>query len=353
MNKSKYALAFMLFAALFACKEPAQEGAVQGSEAGPTATVKAVPIREAVLTEPVTAYGSVVPAPGSLFAISLPYDAKVLSVAVSEGEAVEAQERLIEVQGTPDARLALDEARLNEEAAGRAYQQMKVQNELRLADDSALANALKDYETATARRKSLEDRGLSAPRWLVAPAAGLVVQLSAQPGAVVPLGSPLAEVADPKKLAVRLGVEPSAAKAIGPKAVIRLSAVDGQGGSAVEASMLSVAPAVNPSTRLVDLYVSLPNGNPFMLGEYVEAAIITAGMKGLVVPYEAVLPQGGGHVIFTVDKGKATQREVKVLAETDKEVTVQGPGLAAGQSVVTIGAYELEDGMAVRVENGP
>ena len=126
MNKNKYALAFVLFAALFACKGPAQEAAVQGSEAGPTATVKAVPIREAVLTEPVTAYGSVVPAPGSLFAISLPYDAKVLSVAVSEGEAVEAQERLVEVQGTPDARLALDEARLSEEAAGRAYQQMKV-----------------------------------------------------------------------------------------------------------------------------------------------------------------------------------------------------------------------------------
>ena len=43
MNKSNCALAFMLFAALFACKEPAQEGSVQGSEAGPTATVKAVP----------------------------------------------------------------------------------------------------------------------------------------------------------------------------------------------------------------------------------------------------------------------------------------------------------------------
>jgi len=44
VNKSHFALAFMLLAALFACKEPTQEGSVQGSEAGPTATVNAVPL---------------------------------------------------------------------------------------------------------------------------------------------------------------------------------------------------------------------------------------------------------------------------------------------------------------------
>ena len=352
MNGSRHALALLLATALFACKGQAPRKTVQGSEQGPTAMVKVAAIRAGVLAEPVTAYGSVVPAPGSLCAISLSYDARVLSVAVSEGEAVKAQERLIEVQGSPDARLALDEARLSAEAAGRAYQQVKVQNQLHLADDSALANATKDYKSALARQKSLEARDLFAPRWLTSSAAGVITRLGAQSGAIVPAGAPLAEVAAPAKLAVRLGIEPSAAKGLKPGAKIRLSAVDGKGANPLEAAILSVAPAVNPSTRLVDLYAALPKDPPFLLGEYVEGTITPEGVKSLVVPYEAVLPQGGGHVVFTVDQNKAARHEVTLLARTDHEVAVSGKGLSAGQMVVTAGAYELEDGMAVCTENG-
>ncbi len=347
-----FILLFMAVA-FAACKGANPGDSAQESEHGPTATVRAVPLKEAVLSEPVTAYGTVVPAPGTLKAVSLAYDAKILAVAVSEGEAAQAGARLIEVEGAPDALLALSDARLNAQAAERAYEQVKVQNQLRLADDAALASSYRDYQSALARQKSMEERGPLAPRWITSPSAGVVVRLPAQAGAIVPSGSPLAEIADPERLAVRLGVEPAAARRIGMKGHIEIRAVEDAAGKSAEGAVSSIAPAVNPATRLVDLYASLPGGSAFILGEYVEGKINPAGIKGLVVPYEAVLPQGGGHVIFTVENGKAVRREVRVLSETDKEAQVEGAGLAPGQMVVTVGAYELEEGMPVRVENGP
>jgi membrane fusion protein, multidrug efflux system len=344
-------LILALTATAFACKDTSPAGTSVDSQQGPTALVKVVPITESVMAEPVTAYGSVVPAPGSLRTVSLSYDAQVLSAAVSEGEEVKAGGRLIEVRGSADARLELDETRLKTEALKRAYEQAKAMNQVHLADDSALESALKDYESSSARQKSLESRGLAASEWLTASVSGVVTRLTAQTGAVVPAGEPLAEIADPGKIAVRLGVEPSAAKTLKPGAKIFLRAIDGKDENSAGTKILSIAPAVNPSTRLVDIYAALPGRSPFLLGEYVEGVITAEGIKNLVVPYEAVLPREGRRVIFTVDKGRAVLHEVTVLAETDRTAAVAGAGLAAGQSVVTTGAYELEDGMSVRTDS--
>jgi membrane fusion protein (multidrug efflux system) len=61
-----------------------------------------------------------------------------------------------------------------------------------------------------------------------------------------------------------------------------------------------------------------------------------------------VLPDGGKHVLFTVKDGKAVKHEVKPGLGTDQLLEVAGGGLQAGDLVVTLGNYELEDGMAVQ-----
>jgi membrane fusion protein (multidrug efflux system) len=69
--------------------------------------------------------------------------------------------------------------------------------------------------------------------------------------------------------------------------------------------------------------------------------------SALIVPTEAVLPEKNGYTLFTVRNGHAVRHLVHVGLETDTEVQVEGRGVAAGESAVLAGNYELQPGMAV------
>ena len=49
---------------------------------------------------------------------------------------------------------------------------------------------------------------------MTAPAAGVVTKIDAQPGAMVPAGTPLATIASSQGLQARVGIEPSDAAAV-------------------------------------------------------------------------------------------------------------------------------------------
>jgi len=61
-----------------------------------------------------------------------------------------------------------------------------------------------------------------------------------------------------------------------------------------------------------------------------------------------VLPDGEAQVLFTVKNGKAVRHEVTLGIASGDSVEVTGAGLHAGDMVVTLGNYELTDGMAVQ-----
>lgn len=318
-----------------------------------TATVTVAPIREGTLPLAVEAYGSVVPAPGSSVMLALPFECQVEKVHASEGQAVSRGALLLSVTGSPDAKLALAQARANAEAALKTLRQVEKRHGLKLADDAALAQAEGAAESAQAQLLSLESRHLDGVHDLRAPADGVVVRLPFGRGAVAPAGVSLAEVADATRLEARFGVEPSdrGRLAVGAPASVKI--VDGGGAAPVAGRVRALSPAVNPSTRLVDAFVALPPGCGLPLGAYVKGSFPSASSPGLVVPYAAVLPEEKGFVLFTVKGGRAVRHAVAVTAENGEEALVAGEGLAAGDPVVVSGNYELEDGMAVRVEPRP
>ena len=108
------ALAFAVIVALIAYHAGRSSGMKQAgtSAAGAppsevTATVRTMPAREGTLTKTITAYGSVVPAPGGLNSLSVPFECRIEQVSASEGQAVSKGETLIVVTGSTDAKLAL------------------------------------------------------------------------------------------------------------------------------------------------------------------------------------------------------------------------------------------------------
>jgi hypothetical protein len=63
----------------------------------------------------------------------------------------------------------------------------------------------------------------------------------------------------------------------------------------------------------------------------------------VTVPLEALVPEGEGFKVFVVDStGTAHARSVTVGGRTEKVAEVTS-GLAAGERVVTYGAYGVED----------
>ncbi len=84
---------------------------------------------------------------------------------------------------------------------------------------------------------------------------------------------------------------------------------------------------------------------------YVRGEIQRTEKETLVVPRSAVLPNESREFeVFTVANNRAVKHTVKIGAENPQEMQVIADDLHPGDFVVTVGNYELEDGMAVEVK---
>jgi membrane fusion protein (multidrug efflux system) len=125
------------------------------------------------------------------------------------------------------------------------------------------------------------------------------------------------------------------------------------GESTISGRIRKISRSVNPSTRLIDVFVLLPSSTDFLLGEMVVGTIAIASARGWVVPRSCVLPADGRFVLYTVKDGRASRHIVDVGLENEKEVEVFSKDLQAGDRVVALGNYELSDGMSVQVVGSP
>jgi multidrug efflux pump subunit AcrA (membrane-fusion protein) len=97
--------------------------------------------------------------------------------------------------------------------------------------------------------------------------------------------------------------------------------------------------------------VSVPQARGTSLGTHFVGRIVLAMQDLPAVPHSAVLSDDKGSYVFRVVKGKAQRIAVQPALETDRWIGIAS-GLSAGDTVVTLGNYELTDGMAVRVAGG-
>lgn len=326
--------------------EPSEEGAARTA----VASVKVASIQKGNLEGRLTLFGAIVAAPGASQSLSVPYECQVASVAVREGQFVETGAALATVADSPDARLGLEQARIDLRAAEVQLHQAKERQALKLTDNAQVAQAQQAFDSAQAKVKSLEGRQMGRAHVIRAAAPGVVTRIASQVGAIVPAGTSVLEIVDPARLEARLGLEPQEALQVRPGGAVDLSAVDEPGHATVHAKLRSLSPVINPTTRLRDAYVSLPSGHAFLFGQYVRGSLAATAGVGFIVPYAAVLPEEGKHILFTVHDNHAIRHEVQVLLQGGERLQISAEGLDPQQPVVILGNYELTDGMPVRVE---
>src|SRR4029077_3526575 len=181
---------------------------------------------------------------------------------------------------------------------------------------------------------------------LRAPLAGVVTRMNAVLGASVDANQPLVAVTDPQALDVVFDVAPADAAGIHVGDSVSVTSREGEGGEVLGRGVLSgVGAIVDSASRAVLVRARLGHlARPLRIGESAFGRIVTAVHPHAgTVPFDALVPAGDGYRVFVVDSaGIAHARPVTPGARGEALVEIVH-GLAAGETVVTTGAYGVDD----------
>ena len=178
-----------------------------------------------------------------------------------------------------------------------------------------------------------------------APFDGVVASVPAAQGERLAAGAPVLQLARAGAQRVLLGVEPEDVSRVRPGMTVSVIAVF-SAERKVEGRVAQVFGMINPQTQFVDVLVEVPGGG-LLPGTRVRAEIQLNRQTEWIVPRSAVLRDALGAYIFQVRAGKARRVDVQTGLEQGGLITVQG-NFVANDPVVSLGNYELQDGMAVR-----
>ncbi len=329
-----------------ACHPSAPEGEKEGEAVKPTATVQTIKLAKGPIVETITAFGTVVAQPSELESVSVQYESKVTRLLVSAGQPVKEGQPLIEIEPSPDTKLALAEAASAAKSAQSQLEQTQRRFDMKLAVNQDLQQAMQEARDSSAKLTNLTARGAGERTSLKADMEGLLDSIEVRIGQIVPAGGPLLSLVPSQRIEVVLGVEPENAGRLKEGQKVHISSVNQEGVEGMGEIRL-VTRRVNPETRLIDAFVTVPPDVPVLLDGYVRGEIPIEEKEAFVVPRDAVLSGDDGSVLFTVHDGHAVENKVVTGLETDTETEVTGETLHEGDEVVTVGNYQLEDGMAV------
>lgn len=295
----------------------------------------------------VSAIGSVNARPERYAALAAPGPTRVARIFVVAGQRVTKGDSLVEFERAPfdAAAQSADAALANADRAyGRAVR--LVQAGILAQKDSGQAAA----ELAAAQAAAVTARRAQELATLRAPLSGVVTRMSAVMGASVDASQSLVEVADPSALDLVFNVSPAEAGRVRVGDTVIVSGGEGASAEALGPGFVtSVAAAVDSASRAVAVRARpVRTARTLRIGESVFGRIVTGvSPRAVTIPVAALVPEGDGFRVFVVDSaGVAHARAVTVGGRTETLVEIL-TGVAAGETVVTTGAYGVEDGARI------
>lgn len=339
MNRARIAGTLLLALALAGCSGSAPP---EGQGAQPAALVSLATAGAGDVAETITLYGEVERA-GQL-ALVAPVEAVVGRIEAPAGSAVAAGQVVARLGASPATRAQLRAAAADAEAAQQALGRAGRLRTDGLASDAEVEAARSRSAAASALLASLGQR--SAALVLRAPHAGFVDSIGAATGDLVQPGTVVASLSRRDGAIARFGVNSGQARRLSVGAPIEIH--PGDGFSPFTVRIHSISPVVNAQTRLASIIAEIPPGRGVAAGQPLSASVaLRASAGAVVIPYSALLDDGGQPFLFVVKEGAAHRRDVETGA-TDGRVVAIVRGLAAGETVVSIGGTGVADGMKVR-----
>lgn len=320
------------------------KGADDAGDANPTALITVASVRSQTIQDTAVVYGVVQADPADSITVAAPRAVIVVRMLVRAGQVVRAGEPLAEISNAPVSALAYRQAK---DAASFAQSDLaRVQRlfDERLVGADQLSAAKKTLADAEAAVEAQHGQGADhALQTIAAPEGGVVTSVSGATGDHTAQDAALVVLARRSAVVAKLGLEPSAARfSRGQTVVIKPTS----GGDPIRSSLSVVGQAADQATKTISAFAPL-NGAMLPIGSAVEGDIVIGSHAGLLAPRAAVVFDETGPHVFVVQDGKAKRVFVEVGADQGDEIEVKG--LPSGARVAVEGAYELQDGMPVKV----
>jgi RND family efflux transporter MFP subunit len=341
----------VLIAALYGCADPsAPELMTKEAASGIRVTVTGP--RQRSIDYVLNALGSV----ESIHhpTISAETSGQIVSIEVSEGQAIAAQQLLATIDNTLHG-IEADKAKaeLQRQQVLLDNQQREVNHLLRLAKSQSVSKDRLEDEQAqlqmlsalleVAKKQRQQALYLESKTRVQAPREGLIAKRHVSLGDYVTPGQPLFDLVSVKKLRARLAFPEHHAASICVGKEVELSSPVAQATVAV-GTVTSINPRINPRSRALDVIVEFDNPGDWYPGASVDATL-TVGQSenALTIPTLAVVRRGGNDVVFIVDGDRASARTVQLgWREGDWVEIVEGLGLQ--DQVVIEGSALVSDG---------
>lgn len=264
----------------------------------------------------------------------------------NEGERVDAGKLLFTLDG------ALTEADLNEAKANLESSQRAYQRAQELAARHLISSA--DLDTATAtlgvdRARSASAQTRLAKTLIRAPFDGVLGLREVSVGEYVSAGQALIDLVrlDPIELDLRVPEVVLSRLALGQAVAV---AVDAYAGETFNGEIVAIAPTVDAASRSVALRARLANADGRLRpGMSVRASIELSNTEAaLLVPEQAIWPQGEAKMVYRVEQGVAHLVPVTLGTRLPGRVEVTS-GLKPGDVVVISGQLKIGDGTPVKI----
>ncbi len=312
--------------------------------------VKVARIENKTLSNYIDVYGTIIPAPGAIDVISVPYESYINKLMVNNGQMISKGDPLIKIEPSKNTYLGLLEASNSYKSAQQNLKHMQELLDLKLATNDQFLNAKLKYQQAKAALENFKREGVKGPTVVSADTNGIIKLVNVHQGSIVASGKPLIQIVSQNRFEVKMGIEAEDIHKLKIGQHVLLSHVYEESPSAVIGKIRKLSYAINPSSKLVDIFVSIPQHTSFLLNEFVQGSIKVLSEKGLVVPRSAILRKDNRFYLFTVENDHAVKHDITIEIENDKEVLVKSRTLKSDEPVVILGNYELSQGMKVSIK---
>ncbi len=308
------------------------------------ATVRTAVAATGTAERTIALYGAAEAGPGAERALPIEVEARLAQVLAANGTAVRAGQVIAVLTPTPTTRLDATKAASDATAARLALARAQRLRADGLMSDADVETARSAATAAQAAQAATSQRGSTLT--VRAPVAGTVQALTARPGDIVAAGVAVATLATPGPVRGRFGIDPALAGQVHAGQPLTITRPDSNG--RLSGIVTGVDPQVDATTRLASVFARLPAGSGVGPGETLRADVPVGGTSaGVIVPYAALLDDGGRSYVFVVQGGIAHARDVVPGSSSGDTVAILR-GVSAGDRVVVTGGTALEDGMKVR-----
>ena len=300
------------------------------------------------MTRSISASGSIAPAAGHIAEVASPVSGLALArenlYAPAPGDRIREGQVLVTLAPTSQDD-SYTRTRADVERLTRETDRLQRLFEVEAIPEKRLIEAKHDLELA---RTALAAMGGSVETSndygfpVRAPIAGTVQERLFIPGARIDTGQPLYRIVDPKLVWLKVQLPVSRAATLESLTGAHFT-IEGSDRVYQTDRTVSIASMIDAATRTLPIILAVNNSDESLKIGYIAQVQLHSGesQSGVVIPNTALLMESGLPTAYVQTGGESFERRLLILGPSDGTHTLVRSGLAAGERVVTEGAYQV------------